>query len=255
VKFIYFLFPNILVRIEIFDLGLYICDLRILVIADLHIGHEASLEKQGILLPLSTYPRMKRKLLNMIDEVDVDELIILGDVKTEFGRPSIQEWIEVKDLLNTLKNRLRIRVVRGNHDNYILNILSKFSIDFHYPYFKLGDTVFIHGHEPLPHEAEDAEVIVMAHEHPAVTLRDRLGVKFKFKCFLRGDYKGKELMVIPAFSPLATGASINEAGREELLSPILQIIDIGELTPIVFEDGEVFELPKIKHLNSYRRES
>jgi putative SbcD/Mre11-related phosphoesterase len=254
VKFIYLLFLNILVKIEIVDLGLYISDLRILVIADLHIGHEASLEKHGILLPISTYPRMKRKLLNMIDEIDVDELIILGDVKTEFGRPSIQEWIEVKDLLNTLRNRLRIRVVRGNHDNYILNILSKFSIDFHYPYFKFGDTVFIHGHEPLPQEVGDAELIVMAHEHPAITLRDKLGVKFKFKCFLKGVYEDRKIIVIPAFSPLATGASINEVGGEELLSPILQSIDVGELTPIVFEDKEIFELPKIKYLNSYYRE-
>lgn len=238
-------------KIEVVDLGLYIGDLRILVVADLHIGHEASLEKHGVLLPLSTYPRMKKKLLDMISERAVDELIILGDVKTEFGRPSIQEWVEVKDLLSTLKNRLRVHVVRGNHDNYILNILSRFSIDFHYPYFKLGDVMFIHGHELPPLDVEDVNLIVMAHEHPAVTLRDKLGVKFKFKCFLKGVYGDKELMVIPSFSPLATGASINEARREELLSPILQNIDIGELTPIVVEDKDIFKLPKIKYLDSY----
>jgi len=254
VKFIYLLIPNILVKIEIVDLGLYISDLGILVIADLHIGHEAALEKHGVLLPLSTYPRMKRKLLNMIDERNIAELIILGDIKTEFGRPSIQEWIEVKDLLNTLKNMLRIHVVRGNHDNYILNILSKFSIDFHYPCFKLEDTIFIHGHEQLPQDIGDTEMIIMAHEHPAVTLRDKLGAKFKFKCFLKGTYKGRELIVIPAFSPLATGTSVNEARREEFLSPILQSIDIEELTPIVVEDNELFKLPKIKYLSNYYME-
>lgn len=238
-------------RIEVVDLGLYISDLKILVVADLHIGHEASLERHGVLLPLSTYPRMKRKLLEMINERAVDELIILGDVKTEFGRPSIQEWVEVKDLLSTLRDRLRIHVVRGNHDNYILNILSRFSISLHYPYFKLGDAMFIHGHELPPLDVEDTSLIVMAHEHPAVTLRDRLGVKFKFKCFLKGSYRGKGLIVIPALSPLATGASINEARREELLSPVLQSIDVGELTPIVVEGGDVFELPKIKYLDSY----
>ena len=241
-------------KIEIVDLGLYISDLRILVVADLHIGHEAALEKHGVLLPLSTYPRMKRKLLGMISERSVDELIILGDIKTEFGRPSIQEWIEVKDLLNTLKDRLKIRVIRGNHDNYILNILSKFSINLHYPYFKLEDAVFIHGHEYLPQDVGDAEIIVTAHEHPAVTLRDKLGAKFKFKCFLKGKYGDGELIVIPALSPLATGTSVNEARKEEFLSPILQSIDVEELTPIVIEDGEVFKLPKVKYLSNYYRE-
>ncbi len=81
--------------------------------------------------------------------------------------------------------------------------------------------LFIHGDVELP-DLENAGMIIMGHEHPAIALFDEIGAKEKIKAFLAGKFGEKELIVLPAFSPLAQGTEINLIPREELLSPLLK---------------------------------
>ncbi|RLE51056.1 MAG: hypothetical protein DRJ33_06590, partial [Candidatus Methanomethylicota archaeon] len=191
------------------------------IVADLHIGFEAALEKEGIHIPVSMYPKMKAQLASLLDETRAEKVIFLGDVKHEFGEPSVQEWVEVKDLLGWLMERgVSVDVVRGNHDNYIIRILKKYdNVTLHDPVMFLGSMMLAHGHKifEIPKEID---VVMVAHEHPAISVKDKSGAKYKFKCFLVGRYRHADLVVIPSFSPLAVGVSINEAPKEELLSPI-----------------------------------
>ncbi|RLE51623.1 MAG: hypothetical protein DRJ33_05525 [Candidatus Methanomethylicota archaeon] len=230
--------------------ALYLEKYNAVVVADLHIGFEAALEKDGIHIPVSMYPKMKAQLTSLLDETKAERVIFLGDVKHEFGEPSVQEWVEVKDLLGWLMERgVSVDVVRGNHDNYIIRILKKYdNVTLHDPVMFLEDIMLAHGHKSFEIPSE-VRVVILAHEHPAISVKDKSGAKYKFKCFLVGKYKEVDLVVIPSFSPLAVGVSINEAPKEELLTPMLHEVDLGEFTPIVVEkDVGAFKFPPLKFL-------
>jgi len=234
-------------------LGLVLKDRGILVVADLHIGYEQALQKQGIYIPRSTYVKTKQAISEMIDRERPERIVILGDVKHEFGVPSSQEWVEVKDLLKWLLDvGLKVHVVRGNHDNYIIAILKKFGVELHHPIMVEAPYVMVHGHEPLEEVPKGAEVLLMGHEHPAIAVRDSLGVKRKFKCFLKGYWKDLMVVVLPALSPLASGSTVNECPQSLLLSPMLkESMDVDSFKPIVVEPGAgVYEFPELGKLKS-----
>ncbi|MDI9619325.1 MAG: metallophosphoesterase [Candidatus Nezhaarchaeota archaeon] len=230
--------------------GLYLRDEGILLVADLHIGYEQALEKQGIHVPRSTYPKTKKAMESMLCNVNPEKVVVLGDVKHEFGVPSDQEWAEAKDLLKWLLDLgLEVHVVRGNHDNYIVSILKRYGAGFHNQSMIVGRYLLVHGHEQLE-EHGNVEVLVMGHEHPAIALKDHFGFKRKFKCFLKGMWGNLSLIVLPALSPLASGSTINESPKGLLLSPILRAnVDIERFKPVVVEDGAgVYEFPEIGKL-------
>ncbi len=219
-------------RVELVGLGLYLRDMGILAISDLHIGYEEALAAQGIHIPVSQYPKMKKALDSMIDAVQPEKVVIVGDVKHEFGTALRQEWIETLDLLDFLKEKVReVIVVRGNHDNFLIPILRKKEVPFYDPVYKVEDVLFFHGHKDVDMElySRDVRMMVMGHEHPAVSLRDELGVKVKFKCFLEGEFEDKKFYVLPVFSLLMSGTEINMTDRENLLSPFLKMVDLDDV--------------------------
>ena len=239
---------EILNGIETIDkYGLFIKKFRALVVADLHIGYEAALEKQGIMIPISQYPKLKKILFNMINKVSPDVLIINGDIKHEFGEATSQEWVEVLDLLDTLKkNKIETIVVRGNHDNYLIPLLKKYNIDLKDPYLKIGSILITHGHKEIGIIDKEIKTIIIGHEHPAIVIKDELGIKRKFKCFLRGKVYGKNLLVLPSLSPIMYGSEVNVIDKNSLLSPILRAANLDEFDAIVIEDkAYVFPLKYI----------
>lgn len=230
---------------------LFLKEHNALILADAHIGYESHLKSKGIYLPQRAYSQMLTTIKEAINVTKAKSLILLGDVKHEFGKPSPQEWVEVKDLLSFLLNKgIEIHVVRGNHDNYIIAILNRFNIPLHDPSMIIDDIMFIHGHKEVEIPKE-VKIIIMGHEHPAVSSIDSTGSRYKFKCFLIGNVGKKRLIVLPSFSPLSLGMGINEIPKEELLSPILRSIDIDSFTPIVVEEGiGVFKFPQIEIMRS-----
>lgn len=218
-------------------LGLFIEELEALVVADLHLGYEQALEEAGIFIPAVQYKFIKGFILKALEETDSRRLIILGDVKHEFGSALKQEWGETIDLLSSLKERgVEVHVVRGNHDNFLIPMLKRLEVPLHDPYLREGRYLFVHGHKELPLDAWSGgvEYIVMGHEHPAVMLRDELGVSVKLKSFLVGSYGKSTLIVVPALSPLMPGTEVN-APRAKFLSPLLREVDIGSMRAYVVE--------------------
>ncbi len=103
--------------IQILDLGLYLEKYRTLVIADLHIGYEEALNKQGILLPRFQFRETVARLKRILDSAKPKRVIINGDLKHEFGGISAQEWretLKVLDLILTCTDD--VVLVKGNHD-------------------------------------------------------------------------------------------------------------------------------------------
>lgn len=210
--------------VSLVGLGLYVGELDVLAVADLHIGYEEALAEQGVYLPPLQVGEIKRVLREMVDACGAGRLVIVGDVKHEFGDISRQEWRETLDVLRFLLEDVgvRVEVVRGNHDNYLVGVLRRLGVPFHDPYLREGRWLFFHGHRPLPVEgfSGGVERVVMGHEHPAIVLRDELGARLKLKAFLVGEYMGRRVYVLPAVSPLMPGSEVN-VGRE-LMSPLLR---------------------------------
>ncbi|MEZ0345718.1 MAG: metallophosphoesterase [Infirmifilum sp.] len=237
--------------LEIVGLGLYLKRLNALVVADLHIGYEEALSEDGIFIPPVQASEIREMLARMVDETAASRIILLGDIKHEFGDVTRQEWRETSELLSYLLEdlKLKIDVVRGNHDNYLISLLKKMNIPLHDPYLLEGEILLFHGHKPLPIEGfeEKVKTIVMGHEHPALTLRDELGARVKLKALLDGEYMGKRVLVLPALSPLMPGTEVNI--ERSLLSPLLREANIENFRAYAVDlDAGIFDFGYIRYL-------
>ncbi|MBW3012254.1 metallophosphoesterase [Candidatus Woesearchaeota archaeon] len=206
-------------NIEIIDLTLYLKKQKILVFSDFHIGYEEAIAKQGILMPRFQFKDTMQRLENIFKRVKPKTIIVNGDIKHEFGDISEQEWRETLKLLDYLsKNSLNIILIKGNHDTILGPIAKKRNINILDQYF-IDDILILHGNK-LPEDSmlEGIKTIITGHEHPAITLKEGSKVE-KFKCFLKGKYKGRTLIVQPSFNLVTEGTDVMS---ETLLSPFLQ---------------------------------
>ncbi len=204
-------------------LGLWIEKVKALVIADLHLGIEEMFNKQGSLLPRFNFREIKKHLLENIFAKARPELIIInGDLKHEFGMVSEQEWSEVIDMLRFLQSKCsKLVLIRGNHDKILGPIAGWENLELEEEGILLEKSgIFVtHGHQiPKSKAFKKAKTVVIGHEHPAVTIRERYKAEL-FKAFLVGKFKGKNLVVQPSMNTVSIGSDVRQ---EKLLSPFLQ---------------------------------
>ena len=114
-------------NIQIIDLGLY--SKKTLIMTDFHIGYEEALNKQGILMPRFQFKEIIQRLdsiLNRLKSRKIERIVILGDLKHEFGTISEQEWRHTLRLLDYLgKHCKEIILLKGNHDKILGPIAEK----------------------------------------------------------------------------------------------------------------------------------
>ncbi len=232
--------------------ALYLDDEDAIIASDLHIGLEDERELMGIHTPKTTFPQILEQVLTPIKHYNAKRIVILGDLKHEFGRPSEPEWWGVKKLVKTIREMgCEPELVRGNHDNYIMSVLSDLGVKVHDPALILADSecVLMHGHTvPPPPEIVRARILIIGHEHPSITVRDGLGVKHRYKIFLSGQIGAYHVIVLPSNSPFSFGSDMNETSPKHRLSPILKNRDLSEMIPYLLEIGiAVKEFPQMKY--------
>lgn len=223
---------KLLSGIEIVDLALYFDDA--LVIADAHIGYEEALNKQGILVPRLQFEDIVRRIKRIFSLLKGNELktiVINGDLKHEFGTISEQEWRNTLKFLDLLaKHCNEVILVKGNHDTILGPIAKKRGIQF-VERFGIGKTLITHG-DRVPDSLKGFETIIIGHEHPAVSIKEGPRVE-QFKCFLKGKYKGKNLIVQPSFNSIIEGTDIL---KDRILSPFLKQ-NLDNFDVYIVEDG------------------
>jgi len=232
--------------IEIIDLGLYLHNSKALVISDLQLGYEESLNRKGILVPRFQFKDIIDRLEKMFKvlkerRLALDIFVIDGDLKHDFGHITNQEWREILKLFDYVKRFCpRIIVVKGNHDMVLAPVIRKRDVEL-VEELILGDVLFLHGHE-LPLEVDKkVKTIVIGHEHPALTLREGHS-KEQFKCFLKGTWKKYQLIVLPSFNPVIPGSDML---TEKRLSPFLG--NLKNFEAFIVED-KVYYFGKLKKL-------
>jgi len=218
--------------------ALFIEKENMLIVSDLHLGLEDERESKGIHIPTSVFPKIMNSVLTPTKELSCDKVLILGDFKHEFGKPSEAEWYSVKKMIREIRGiRAEPLVVRGNHDNYIILILKEMNVKLFQPSLTINEFTLFHGHLEPTEKEEKAKHIIMGHEHPSIAIKDDLGVKHRFKAFLTGKFGNKNLTVLPSVSPLSYGSDVNETLQKDLLSPILQRSPLDDLVPYAIEIG------------------
>ena len=221
-----------------------------LLVSDIHLGLEDQREKLGMHIPGSILSQILECIITPVKSLSCKRLVLLGDVKHEFGRPSEAEWYSVKKFMKALREiDCEPAVVRGNHDNYIIYVLNELGIKLHDPSLRLGDYFLTHGHQDLEEHYGDAKHIFMGHEHPAITVKDDIGVKHRFKAFLSGTIDNRTITVLPSVSPLSYGNPMNEMPKKQYMTPLLKKYGIDNFTPYLIEIGKtVKRFPEMKYL-------
>lgn len=202
--------------IQIIDLALYLTKYKTLIIADSHLGFEEALNKQGILVPRFQFKEIIQRLEKILKKVKPKTIVINGDIKHEFGTISAQEWRHTLRLIDFLsRNCKKLILIKGNHDTILGPIAKKRNIELADQVI-LNDVLITHGHKPLK-IPRNIKTIIIGHEHPAISFRQR--PSDKYKSFLKGKYKRKTLIVQPSLNMVTEGTDII---KEKLISPFLQ---------------------------------
>ncbi|HDS59140.1 MAG TPA: metallophosphoesterase [Thermoplasmatales archaeon] len=225
---------------------LYVPGEETVVVADLHLGYEGVLRLEGVAMPRYQGDRIMQRLQRILDRYRPRRVVVNGDFKHEFGKNLQMEWREVGAALDFLSRRAEVVLVRGNHDNFLKTIAARFEVPVVEEH-RMGEVTIAHGHRPVAGEGR----VLLAHEHPVVRLRDEVGALLTLPCYLYD----REVAVMPAFSPLASGTDVSTAEREDLLSPLLRSRGLDSLRVVAVSGLGLLDFSTVAGLSraSHRR--
>jgi putative SbcD/Mre11-related phosphoesterase len=216
---------------------------KALVIADLHIGITRELYESGVSIP-SQVKKMVDKIHRLKKMTGAEELVILGDIKHKVPGISWQELREIPEFLSSLNFR-KIIIVKGNHDGDIEKMVPealKQRVKVK-KFFSIGNYFLTHGHRKVSTNKN----IIIAHNHPHIRFRDRLGALYTEPCWVIGKIKMQnivDVIIMPAFNELCGATVVN---RDALLGPIAKKLinahvhlldgtDLGELKALKIKE-------------------
>ncbi len=168
-------------------------------LADLHLGFAWAQRRRGELWPL-TDAGARDRLLSLCDELRPRRLVLAGDI-VHAPNPAPEEARSIDDTLAALRQRTELICLAGNHDR---------GRDFA-PEWRTPGLRAIHG-DALPAAPEEGVLTVVGHFHPVMKLRDASGIRRRHRAFLQG----RGLLVLPAFSPFASGIDMRAELPDEL---------------------------------------
>lgn len=229
-------------KYKFIDKSVYLEKEKILVIGDLHLGYEERLLEKGISVPPICFKEIMKDLERIFSVIgEVEEVVVLGDLKHDFAGFEYREADNVLKVLRFLKEKSKkITVIKGNHDNYVISALKKEKIKLVRSYEK-NNILFMHGDKKVKIK-ENIKMIVLGHMHPAISIKE--GVKKEiYKCFLEGKWKGKKVIVLPSFFPLFEGTDIFE-DKGEFLAYNFNLKDFEVYVPVSVD--EVLEFGKVR---------
>ncbi len=216
----------------------YIKPIKSLVLADLHLGYEGIMAKQGVLLPQVNLKSMLLSIGRACSGRDVSTIIVDGDIKNAFTTVETAEFNELYDFANHVRGiGAKLVLIKGNHDNFVERYKGPLGLEVYRQETKIGDFDFFHGEE-LP---SSKGFLVMGHEHPAIGVYDDTGRLERLKCFLFGSYKGSKLLVMPSASYFSSGTAVNIEPKSALLAPVFKQIDVDEMRAVAVGYGSTLD--------------
>lgn len=217
---------------EFADRAVFLPTADALVLSDLHIGRDAT---SNVSLSLGERADLTTRVSDLLDRFSPRDIVLAGDVLHAFDRVP-EEAEETFADLRALADEAgaALVVVRGNHDTRI-DELAEAQDD----YRLADDTLVCHGHEE---PESDAPRYVVGHDHPAIEIEGK-----RRPCYLWGDetYRGSDVLVLPAFTRLASGVVINDLRGSDFQSPL--VTRTSPLRPVVRDEDadETYRFPPL----------
>lgn len=233
--------------------SLFFPEKGILVIGDLHLGYDYMIQQSGVLIPERQVEEIIQELKDIFQRINqsgrkIKKIIFLGDIKHSFS----YEWKEknffnkVIEFLEKDFDKKDIILIKGNHD----------TIDYSFgrmkEYYINEDVAFLHGDKSfLPILDKKIRTLVLGHIHPSVIISEKKGVKKeKYKCFLVGNSKGKNVIILPSFLATIEGGIINNYDEEyEDYFSIIPKKDLMKFEIHIVGEDKIYDFGKIKDLS------
>jgi putative SbcD/Mre11-related phosphoesterase len=232
---------------------------RVLVAADLHLGLEYEMWLGGISIPSQTEKILKR-LRRSLAEIKPDRLLLLGDIKHNVPRTSWQERKEIPRFLRALAQDVSVDIVPGNHDAGLADLAPQGTRVHLSSGIVIDSAGYFHGHTWPDRELLSAELLVAGHIHPAVRLKDPLGISHNERAWARAALSpaaverqygtamsAPEMVIVPAFNDLCGGLSLNEMCEDER-GPIPTLADMDDARIFLLDGTDLGRLHSIRSL-------
>jgi uncharacterized protein len=236
-----------------FGKTLFFPEKGILAVGDLHLGFEYQLQQSGLIVPERQVKEVKEELKKTFDEIKekgykIKKIVFLGDIKHSFSYQWKEKnyFREITEFLKEYVPEKNIFLIKGNHDTIDYSFSDKLK-----DYFITGDIAFTHGHVLFPEVFNDKiKTVIMGHLHPSILLSDKQGIKReKYKCFLVGKFRKKELIIMPSFLATIEGTTVNAIpdNYEDYFS-IIPKKDLMNFDVFIVGDKDIYDFGKIKKL-------
>jgi putative SbcD/Mre11-related phosphoesterase len=218
-----------------------------IVITDLHIGFEHRFNKDGFRIAISI-EKLLNTTLDIIKKWKPKRLLILGDIKSGFGRINREEWRYIPKYLEEISSSVEISIIPGNHDGSLKHLLPS-NVMLESNELVVNNIGFLHGHAQPSKQLLKVKRLVIGHIHPTYSrignpLSGRqiwliLRVKKKLIFNTASDKEMLEIWVMPSFNSelSASGFIVN---RKRIISPILRKVNDKISDALIFTlDGSV----------------
>ncbi len=183
------------------------------VLGDLHLGYERALEQEGMYLPRINTESIREELNDIISKYEPKRIVLLGDIKHDFKRASYEEKSEVRRILGLLAEAAQVVAVKGNHDNFLQNIVADMGL-LVVDYIDIMGFRLEHGHVD-----SGKRPVIIGHEHPSVRIPGAVGSGLKIQCFVHAEKEG--VIVLPPFSPFSSGNDL-VLDKDAIMAPALK---------------------------------
>ena len=175
-----------------------------LLVADVHLGKDATFRAEAVALPLGSTEADLERLARLVRTTGAERLLVLGDLyhaaagMTPGTVEAIRAWREAHASLDVV-------LVRGNHDRDAGPSPDEFNVDE-----RVGPVIespFAFRHEPPPRDdsGAPAPVVVAGHVHPVAVLRGRAGQRERLPCF----HRTPAALTLPAFGEFTGGHEVD----------------------------------------------
>ena len=226
------------VPFAVHDRAVFVPAADTLVLADVHLGKAAA---SSIDTPIDDGGDVSERLEGVLTTTGPSTVVVAGDLLHSFSRLPRGVERDLERLVATVDAAgAELVVTPGNHDTMLETVFDgETALEY-----ELADdeTVVCHGHK---RPKATADRYVVGHDHPALSIEGR-----KRPCVLYGPdaYEGAEVLVLPAFTRLAAGATVNDMADRDFQTPLVQ--DPGEFHPAVRDDssGETLWFPPLGEL-------
>lgn len=168
--------------------AIWIPDLRILLIADLHFGKASHFRKSGIPIPEPIHSSDLAQLKNLHDEYSPLQTYFLGDL---FHSDWNEQWETLNNFLSQF-GETEFHLVKGNHDVLSARFYESSILKIHQQPLTLGNLVL--SHEPMENLPEGM-LNLCGHIHPGIRLVGKAKQSLRLACFFLSDWR----LILPSF--------------------------------------------------------